>query len=120
MRNISGAFLTTLLSLSFLFCAEVFTIGGNSLGSPCQFPFKYGEKWFAECTLEGRSDGHLWCATVTDYDKDKKWGFCPTKCKTAVIYLQYILRENEIFVNKENVTIDTVCYLLGYVWGMKW
>ncbi|KAG9348011.1 hypothetical protein JZ751_004030 [Albula glossodonta] len=57
---------------------EVFTLGGNGMGSPCMFPFKFREKWYAECTLDGRSDGHLWCATETDYDKDKKWGFCPT------------------------------------------
>uniref|UniRef100_A0A4W4DYJ2 Macrophage mannose receptor 1 n=1 Tax=Electrophorus electricus TaxID=8005 RepID=A0A4W4DYJ2_ELEEL len=58
---------------------ELFTIGGNSFGSPCHFPFKFGEKWYAECTLEGRSDGHLWCSTESDYSKDNKWGFCPTK-----------------------------------------
>ncbi|XP_051524380.1 macrophage mannose receptor 1-like isoform X1 [Myxocyprinus asiaticus] len=58
---------------------EIYTIGGNSFGKPCQFPFKFGEKWHAECILEGRSDGHLWCATETDYNTEKKWGFCPTK-----------------------------------------
>uniref|UniRef100_A0AAR2LBX1 Macrophage mannose receptor 1 n=1 Tax=Pygocentrus nattereri TaxID=42514 RepID=A0AAR2LBX1_PYGNA len=58
---------------------DVFTIGGNAYGSPCQFPFKFGDKWYAECTVDGRSDGQLWCATEADYDKDKKWGFCPTK-----------------------------------------
>ncbi|XP_061094630.1 macrophage mannose receptor 1-like isoform X1 [Conger conger] len=58
---------------------EVFTIGGNGMGTPCMFPFKFQEKWYAECTKEGRSDGLLWCGTDTDYDKDKKWGFCPTK-----------------------------------------
>ncbi|KAM9839148.1 macrophage mannose receptor 1 [Aulostomus maculatus] len=57
---------------------EIFTIGGNSFGIPCQFPFKYADKWYSECTKDGRSDGQLWCATVKDYDKDKKWGFCPT------------------------------------------
>ncbi|KAL1006843.1 hypothetical protein UPYG_G00077910 [Umbra pygmaea] len=62
---------------------EVFTIGGNAFGSPCQFPFKFQEKWYAECTLVGRSDGHLWCATETEYDKDKKWGFCPTKSSSG-------------------------------------
>ncbi|XP_036377634.1 macrophage mannose receptor 1-like [Megalops cyprinoides] len=62
---------------------EVFTLGGNAMGSPCMFPFKFKEKWYAECTLDGRSDGFLWCATETDYDKDKKWGFCPTKSTTG-------------------------------------
>ncbi|XP_010742418.3 macrophage mannose receptor 1 [Larimichthys crocea] len=58
---------------------EVFTLGGNAFGGPCQFPFRFMEKWYAECTKDGRSDGQLWCATSRDYDKEKKWGFCPTK-----------------------------------------
>lgn len=58
---------------------EIFTIGGNAFGGPCQFPFKFNEKWYAECTKEGRSDGQLWCATERDYDETKKWGFCPTQ-----------------------------------------
>ncbi|XP_015232976.1 PREDICTED: macrophage mannose receptor 1 [Cyprinodon variegatus] len=58
---------------------ETFSIGGNAFGAPCQFPFKFGEKWYAECTKEGRSDGQMWCATERDYDKQKKWGFCATK-----------------------------------------
>ncbi|KAM4606060.1 macrophage mannose receptor 1 [Polymixia lowei] len=62
---------------------EIFTIGGNAYGRPCQFPFLFGEKWYAECVLEGRSDGHLWCATETDYNKSKKWGFCPTTSSTG-------------------------------------
>lgn len=62
--------------------SEVFTIGGNAFGGPCQFPFKFMEKWYAECTMDGRSDGNLWCATVRDYDIEPKWGFCPTKSKS--------------------------------------
>ncbi|KAI7814550.1 putative macrophage mannose receptor 1, partial [Triplophysa rosa] len=58
---------------------EIYTLAGNSFGKPCQFPFKFNDKWFAECIVEGRSDGRLWCSTETDYDTDKKWGFCPTK-----------------------------------------
>ncbi|XP_031428801.1 macrophage mannose receptor 1 [Clupea harengus] len=62
---------------------KTFTLGGNSYGTPCQFPFKFGEKWYAECTTDGRPDGQLWCATATDYTKDKKWGFCPSKSSTG-------------------------------------
>ncbi|XP_057205100.1 macrophage mannose receptor 1-like isoform X7 [Triplophysa rosa] len=58
---------------------EIYTLGGNSFGKPCQFPFKFNDKWYTECIVEGRSDGRLWCSTETDYDTDKKWGFCPTK-----------------------------------------
>uniref|UniRef100_A0AAQ5X7Y7 Macrophage mannose receptor 1 n=1 Tax=Amphiprion ocellaris TaxID=80972 RepID=A0AAQ5X7Y7_AMPOC len=62
---------------------EIFTLGGNAFGGPCQFPFKFHENWFAECTKEGRSDGQLWCATERDYDKEKKWGFCPSKASSG-------------------------------------
>ncbi|XP_074478489.1 macrophage mannose receptor 1 [Sebastes fasciatus] len=62
---------------------EIFTIGGNAFGGPCQFPFKFEEKWYAECTKEGRADGQLWCATERDYDKVKKWGFCPTEASSG-------------------------------------
>ncbi|XP_070709201.1 macrophage mannose receptor 1 [Pempheris klunzingeri] len=62
---------------------EIFTIGGNGFGIPCQFPFKFQEKWYSECTKEGRSDGYLWCATDRDYDITKKWGFCPTKATSG-------------------------------------
>ncbi|XP_070783907.1 macrophage mannose receptor 1 [Enoplosus armatus] len=62
---------------------EIFTTGGNAFGATCQFPFKFMEKWYAECTKEGRSDGLLWCATETDYDKTEKWGFCPTKASSG-------------------------------------
>uniref|UniRef100_A0A8C7Y9T5 Mannose receptor, C type 1a n=1 Tax=Oryzias sinensis TaxID=183150 RepID=A0A8C7Y9T5_9TELE len=58
---------------------EIFTLAGNAFGEPCQFPFKFQEKWYAECTRDGRTDGQLWCATERDYDKEKKWGFCSTQ-----------------------------------------
>ncbi|XP_033841443.2 macrophage mannose receptor 1 [Periophthalmus magnuspinnatus] len=62
---------------------EIFTLGGNAFGGPCQFPFKFASTWYAECTKDGRTDGHLWCATERDYEKDKKWGFCPTKATSG-------------------------------------
>ncbi|CAG10208.1 unnamed protein product, partial [Tetraodon nigroviridis] len=58
---------------------EIFTLEGNAFGAPCQFPFKFNSKWYAECTMDGRSDKQLWCATEKDYDIKKKWGFCPTE-----------------------------------------
>uniref|UniRef100_A0A8C1LC99 Macrophage mannose receptor 1 n=1 Tax=Cyprinus carpio TaxID=7962 RepID=A0A8C1LC99_CYPCA len=57
----------------------LYTIGGNAFGKPCQFPFKFDDKWYAECIVEGRADGLLWCSTETDYNAERKWGFCPTK-----------------------------------------
>lgn len=68
----------TFYNLIVCVCSEIFTLGGNAFGAPCQFPFKFQEKWYAECTKEGRTDGQLWCATVRDYEKEKKWGFCTT------------------------------------------
>uniref|UniRef100_A0A673W8U7 Mannose receptor C-type 1 n=1 Tax=Salmo trutta TaxID=8032 RepID=A0A673W8U7_SALTR len=73
---------------------EVFTLGGNAFGSPCQFPFQFGEKWYAECTLQGRSDGQLWCATETDYNKAKKWGFCPSKCESSLTLTGVLYQRN--------------------------
>ncbi|XP_061614123.1 macrophage mannose receptor 1 isoform X1 [Phyllopteryx taeniolatus] len=62
---------------------EIFTIGGNSFGTPCLFPFKFGEQWYSECTKAGRPDGQLWCATKSNYNSEKKWGFCPTKAVSS-------------------------------------
>lgn len=72
---------TSTYSLSYDFCAEIYTIQGNSYGQPCYLPFMYEGQWFHSCTSIGREDGHLWCGTTFNYDRDQRWGFCPVKSK---------------------------------------
>uniref|UniRef100_A0A8C3X197 Macrophage mannose receptor 1 n=1 Tax=Catagonus wagneri TaxID=51154 RepID=A0A8C3X197_9CETA len=57
----------------------MYTLLGNANGATCAFPFKFENKWYADCTTAGRSDGWLWCGTTTDYDTDKLFGYCPLK-----------------------------------------
>lgn len=53
------------------------TVGGNSDGAPCVFPFKFLGNTYDSCTISGRSDGKMWCAVTKSFDDDRKWGFCP-------------------------------------------
>uniref|UniRef100_A0A5F9CK92 72 kDa type IV collagenase n=4 Tax=Oryctolagus cuniculus TaxID=9986 RepID=A0A5F9CK92_RABIT len=61
------------------FCPHeaLFTMGGNADGQPCKFPFRFQGTSYSSCTTEGRTDGYRWCGTTEDYDRDKKYGFCP-------------------------------------------
>ncbi|XP_066483946.1 macrophage mannose receptor 1 [Tiliqua scincoides] len=66
----------------------LFTIEGNSFGSPCVFPFKYMNKWYSECTREGDEHGRLWCGTTADVDEDSLTGYCPVKDHDAFFWIQ--------------------------------
>uniref|UniRef100_A0A8C9XW54 Matrix metalloproteinase-9 n=1 Tax=Sander lucioperca TaxID=283035 RepID=A0A8C9XW54_SANLU len=68
----------------FGFCPSelLYTFGGNADGAECVFPFVFLGEEYDSCTTEGRSDGYRWCATTSNFDTDKKYGFCPN---TAVI-----------------------------------
>ncbi|KAG5270064.1 hypothetical protein AALO_G00188260 [Alosa alosa] len=68
------------------FCPHelLFTLGGNADGSPCKFPFTFQGDSYDGCTTQGRDDGYRWCATTEDYDRDKKYGFCPETAMSTV------------------------------------
>uniref|UniRef100_A0A8C7KTA5 Matrix metalloproteinase-9 n=1 Tax=Oncorhynchus kisutch TaxID=8019 RepID=A0A8C7KTA5_ONCKI len=70
----------------FGFCPSelLYTFDGNSNGKECVFPFVFLGETYEGCTTEGRSDGYRWCSTTENFDKDKKYGFCPNR-DTAVI-----------------------------------
>ncbi|KAK5617233.1 hypothetical protein CRENBAI_009965 [Crenichthys baileyi] len=52
---------------------------GNAEGAMCHFPFIFEGKSYTSCTTEGRKDKLPWCATTADYNRDKKYGFCPSE-----------------------------------------
>lgn len=64
------------LPLSLLHPSPVHHVGGNATDGPCKFPFRFQGTSYHSCTTEGRTDGHRWCGTTEDYDRDMKYGFC--------------------------------------------
>ncbi|XP_053369706.1 lymphocyte antigen 75 [Clarias gariepinus] len=54
----------------------IHTMGGNSNGAPCTFPFLYNNTWHHSCLLSDAIHSPTWCSTTEDYDKDRKWGAC--------------------------------------------
>lgn len=54
------------------------THGGNGQGRACSFPFFHQNRVVDDC-LEFNK--RTWCATTTNYNKDKRWGYCFPKRK---------------------------------------
>uniref|UniRef100_A0A8B9GP43 Macrophage mannose receptor 1 n=1 Tax=Amazona collaria TaxID=241587 RepID=A0A8B9GP43_9PSIT len=80
---------------------DTYTVKGNANGAPCVFPFKFGDKWYADCTNAGRSDGWFWCGTTSDFDVDKMYGFCPLKCNVDLLWNTDPLTNVQYQINSE-------------------
>uniref|UniRef100_A0A6I8NHE2 Fibronectin type-II domain-containing protein n=1 Tax=Ornithorhynchus anatinus TaxID=9258 RepID=A0A6I8NHE2_ORNAN len=52
-----------------------FTYGGSSRGQPCVFPFSF--KGHVHITCPQDENKVYWCATTSDYDRDRLWSYCP-------------------------------------------
>uniref|UniRef100_A0A6Q2XKG2 Insulin-like growth factor 2 receptor n=1 Tax=Esox lucius TaxID=8010 RepID=A0A6Q2XKG2_ESOLU len=62
--------------------AVIMKYGGGDLcpqvtekGELCAFPFNFLNMSYSACTPQ-TSTGKLWCSITSDFNKDKKWGFC--------------------------------------------
>uniref|UniRef100_A0A8B9GUK3 Mannose receptor, C type 1b n=1 Tax=Astyanax mexicanus TaxID=7994 RepID=A0A8B9GUK3_ASTMX len=55
---------------------SIYTIKGNALGRPCNFPFLFNNKWYSDCTTDFTS--LPWCAVESEFDPNQLWGYCPS------------------------------------------
>lgn len=45
-------------------------------GEPCVFPFVHNGKSYFDCTSDDDPTGKYWCGTTSNFDRDKRKGFC--------------------------------------------
>ena len=82
-----------------LFTFSVRTVGGNSEGRPCVFPFQYKNVSYNSCTT---TDYHRrWCSTTANYDRDGRWGEC--ECKYVNCYVTALVESFNIGWMHDNV-----------------
>ena len=48
---------------------------GNGNFACCRFPFVYNGESHHKCLFDDKT-GQFWCATTTNYDQDKLFGYC--------------------------------------------
>ncbi|NWX97025.1 MRC1 protein, partial [Nothoprocta ornata] len=83
---------------------DMFTLGGNSFGAPCVFPFKANGKWHAQCIPQSNDEETLWCATSSDFDRDQRFGNCPLKDTTHNdVWKKSPLAETYYQINSESL-----------------
>ena len=84
------------------------TVGGNSPDKCCNFPFLYKGTERISCVKAVKGD-RMWCGVTYNYDKEKKWGWCPSGTRIFMQFgrdsvskvNEYLLAEQE-FVSKVN------------------
>ncbi|XP_039605446.1 epididymal sperm-binding protein 1-like isoform X2 [Polypterus senegalus] len=76
--------LSVLLLNAFSKIEGIPTTGGNANGAPCVFPFIHQGKSYSYCITYNEDRRLPWCATTSNYDKDKQWGYCPKSGIKAV------------------------------------
>ncbi|XP_072544233.1 macrophage mannose receptor 1-like [Salminus brasiliensis] len=81
---------------------EIYALKGNAFGRPCHFPFHYNNKWYADCTAEGRSSNLPWCAIEREYEPNQLWGYCPTQQIAQQLWRKNPLTDVYYQVNEES------------------
>lgn len=89
---------------------DIFSLNGNSNGQPCTFPYLFKNKWYSDCTTDGRADKASWCSTTENYDRDGKYGFCPV---TGTV-------TSECGLHWHKETLTGVCYQINGEAALTW